>query len=93
MPKQIEHRTGPAEQAKSNQAIPAILVVTWPLKRLTPRRHIVPLNLRQRWIRREWLHFADCIHAGAKPRTPLSDGLADLDLAVRIIQAMPPKQL
>lgn len=40
---------------------------------------------------REWLHFADCIHA--KPRTPFSGGLADLDLAVRIIRAMPPKQL
>ncbi|MER8445500.1 hypothetical protein NKH52_20135 [Mesorhizobium sp. M1066] len=44
-------------------------------------------------FRREWLHFADCILAGVKPRTPLSGGLADLDLAVRIIQAMPPKRL
>jgi predicted dehydrogenase len=44
-------------------------------------------------FRREWLHFADCIQAGAKPRTPLSGGLADLDLAVQIIQAMPPKRL
>jgi hypothetical protein len=41
-------------------------------------------------FRREWLHFADCIHADAKPRTPLSGGL---DLAVQIIQAMPPKRL
>lgn len=44
-------------------------------------------------FRREWLHFADCILAGVKPRTPLSGGFADLDLAVRIIQAMPPKRL
>ncbi|WP_095198998.1 Gfo/Idh/MocA family protein [Mesorhizobium carmichaelinearum] len=44
-------------------------------------------------FRREWQHFADCILAGAKPRTPLSGGLADLDLAVQIIQAMPPKKL
>jgi predicted dehydrogenase len=44
-------------------------------------------------FRREWLHFADCIHGGAKPRTPLSGGLADLDLAIQIIKAMPPKAL
>lgn len=40
-------------------------------------------------FRREWKHFADCILNGATPRTPLSGGLADLDLAVAIIQAMP----
>ncbi|MBZ9936223.1 Gfo/Idh/MocA family oxidoreductase [Mesorhizobium sp. BR1-1-16] len=42
-------------------------------------------------FRREWKHFADCIQNGTKPRTPLSDGVADLDLAVAIIKAMPPK--
>ena len=42
-------------------------------------------------FRREWKHFADCVLNGATPRTPLSGGLADLDLAVRIIRAMPPK--
>lgn len=44
-------------------------------------------------FRREWQHFADCILVGAKARTPLSGGLADLDLAIQIIQAMPPKRL
>ncbi|MCX5513128.1 gfo/Idh/MocA family oxidoreductase [Kaistia algarum] len=42
-------------------------------------------------FRREWLHFADCILNGATPRTPLSGGLADLDLAVAIIKALPAK--
>ncbi|SHE91299.1 Predicted dehydrogenase [Kaistia soli DSM 19436] len=42
-------------------------------------------------FRREWKHFADCILNGAKPRTPLSGGLDDLNLAVAIIKAMPPK--
>jgi len=42
-------------------------------------------------FRREWLHFADCIQNGMAPRTPLSGGLADLDLAVAIIKAMPAK--
>jgi hypothetical protein len=39
------------------------------------------------------MHFADCIATGDKPRTPLADGLADLDLdlALAIIKAMPPK--
>lgn len=40
-------------------------------------------------FRREWQHFADCILNGAKPLTPLSGGLDDLELAVKIIQAMP----
>jgi predicted dehydrogenase len=42
-------------------------------------------------FRREWQHFADCILNGAAPRTPLAGGLADLDLAVAIIRAMPPR--
>jgi predicted dehydrogenase len=44
-------------------------------------------------FRREWKHFADCIRDNKEPRTPLSGGLADLDLAVALIQAMPPKEL
>jgi len=40
-------------------------------------------------FRRQWMHFADCIGTGAKPRTPLAGGLADLDLALAIIKAMP----
>lgn len=43
-------------------------------------------------FRREWMHFADCIATGAKPRTPLAGGLADLDLALAIVKAMPPKR-
>ena len=44
-------------------------------------------------FRREWKHFADCVLKGATPRTPLSGGLADLDLAVAIIKAMPARPL
>ncbi len=43
-------------------------------------------------FRREWKHFADCILNGTPTRTPLSGGLADLDLAVAIIKAMPPRR-
>jgi predicted dehydrogenase len=40
-------------------------------------------------FRREWMHFAACIRDGTTPRTPLSGGLADLELAEAIIKAMP----
>ncbi|MCB1494743.1 MAG: Gfo/Idh/MocA family oxidoreductase [Bauldia sp.] len=40
-------------------------------------------------FRREWMHFLDCIRTGRPPRTPLADGLADLELARDIIKAMP----
>jgi predicted dehydrogenase len=43
-------------------------------------------------FRREWMHFAECIHQGKAPRTPLPGGLADLDLAMAIIKAMPEKR-
>jgi predicted dehydrogenase len=43
-------------------------------------------------FRRELMHFADCIAGGTRPRTPLRGGLADLDLAVAIIKAMPPRR-
>lgn len=42
-------------------------------------------------FRREWQHFAACINDGAAPRTSLAGGLADLDLAVRIIRKLPSK--
>ena len=58
----------------------------------TASERIIP-GIPDTSFRREWRHFADCILAGTTPRTPLSGGLADLDLAVRIIQAMPPKRL
>jgi predicted dehydrogenase len=40
-------------------------------------------------FRREWMHFAACIRGGDAPRTPLSGGLDDLELAAVIIHAMP----
>ncbi|MDQ0470491.1 Gfo/Idh/MocA family protein [Labrys wisconsinensis] len=39
-------------------------------------------------FRRQWQHFAACVRGGAAPRTPLRGGLEDLELAVRIVQAM-----
>jgi predicted dehydrogenase len=42
-------------------------------------------------FRREWRHFADCILNGAAPVSTLSGGLADLELALAIIEAMPAK--
>ena len=35
------------------------------------------------------MHFAACIRGGEAPRTPLSGGLDDLELAAAIIRAMP----
>jgi predicted dehydrogenase len=40
-------------------------------------------------FRREWMHFARCIHDGEQPRTPLRDGVADLELAVEIVRRIP----
>jgi predicted dehydrogenase len=42
-------------------------------------------------FRREWLHFAQCIRDDVAPRTPLSDGLSDLELSTEIIRALPPR--
>jgi predicted dehydrogenase len=42
-------------------------------------------------FRREWRHFAACIHGEDRMRTPLADGLGDLELAIAIIQALPPR--
>ncbi|MEV0385528.1 Gfo/Idh/MocA family oxidoreductase [Nonomuraea sp. NPDC050643] len=41
-------------------------------------------------FRREWLHFAECIRTGKTPRTPLADGLREIELALDIVRAMPP---
>jgi predicted dehydrogenase len=43
-------------------------------------------------FRREWMHFAACIRSRSAPRSPLSGGLADLELAEAIIKAMPALQ-
>jgi predicted dehydrogenase len=42
-------------------------------------------------FRAQWQHFLHCVRSGEAPRTPLSGGLADLELAVSIIRAMPPR--
>lgn len=42
-------------------------------------------------FRQQWLHFLDCVNNGAAPRSTLQGGLDDLELAVAIIKAMPPK--
>jgi predicted dehydrogenase len=43
-------------------------------------------------FRRQWLHFFDCIESRATPRTPLADALQDIQLAVDMVRAMPPRQ-
>jgi predicted dehydrogenase len=42
-------------------------------------------------FRREWQHFAACVHGEAPMRTPLAGGLADLELSMAIIRALPPR--
>jgi predicted dehydrogenase len=42
-------------------------------------------------FRVEWLEFARCVHGEASTRAPLAGGVADLELAVAIILAMPPR--
>ncbi len=39
-------------------------------------------------FRREWRHFAECIREGKQPLTPLSQGLADVELAVELIRQL-----
>lgn len=41
-------------------------------------------------FRREWQHFADAIRNGVPVRSTLAGGLADIDLAMAIIKALPP---
>jgi predicted dehydrogenase len=53
-----------------------------------PSTRVVPVSPDPPF-RREWLHFADCIRRGAAPRTPLADGLRDLELAQAMIAAIP----
>lgn len=43
-------------------------------------------------FRAQWQHFLDCVRTGERPRTPFADGLEDLQLAVAIIKAMPPRR-
>jgi predicted dehydrogenase len=56
-----------------------------------PSERVIP-GVPDTSFRREWKHFADCLLEKKEPRTPLAGGLADLDLAVALIHAMPPKE-
>lgn len=42
-------------------------------------------------FRKQWQHFIACIAGNATPLTPLRGGLEDLELAARIIRALPAK--
>ncbi len=42
-------------------------------------------------FRKQWQHFVACIHDTASPITPLQGGLDDLELAEKIIKALPRK--
>jgi predicted dehydrogenase len=54
----------------------------------SPAEHVVSVS-HDSSFRREWRHFAECINGAATGRTPLADGLSDLELAVEIIRALP----
>jgi predicted dehydrogenase len=56
-----------------------------PSERVTPVSHDTA-------FRRQWRHFAKCVDEGAAPLSPLAGGLDDLELALAIIRAMPPKR-
>jgi predicted dehydrogenase len=54
----------------------------------SPVRREVPVS-HQESFRREWMHFFDCVRGGARPRTPLADARADIELALEMIRAIP----
>jgi predicted dehydrogenase len=54
----------------------------------SPSERIIPVSSEEPF-RLQWMHFADCIRNGVKLRTPLSEGLSDIELAREIILAMP----
>ena len=49
----------------------------------SPRRDVAEGRFED-GFRREWIHFAECVTRRARPRTPLEDGLADIELAEEI---------
>ncbi len=55
-----------------------------------PSERILPA-VPETAFRRQWQHFIACIKEDAEPITPLGGGLEDLELAERIIKALPPK--
>ena len=56
-----------------------------------PSSRIVP-GMPDTSFRREWRHFASAIRDRQAVRSPLEGGLADLDLAMAIIKALPPRR-
>lgn len=54
----------------------------------SPVRKAIPVS-HQEAFRREWLHFYDSVRSGSPPRTSLSDGRADVELAIEMIRAIP----
>jgi predicted dehydrogenase len=86
---------GTAEELRLEFPNPYVRYAPSILRRRTPEagsaaEHVVTVS-HDSSFRREWRHFADCIRGDATPRTPLADGLSDLELAVAIIQALPPR--
>jgi len=84
---------GTAEELRLEFPNPYVRYAPSVLRRRVPdagsaAEHVVTVS-HDSSFRREWRHFADCIHGDATPRTPLADGLTDLELAVAIIQALP----
>jgi predicted dehydrogenase len=59
--------------------------------RESPAERVVAVS-HESPFRREWLHFARCIRGADRPRTPLIDGVRDVELAREIVQAMPPRK-
>lgn len=57
-----------------------------------PSERILP-GTPETAFRRQWQHFIACIRGKAKPITPLQGGLDDLELAERIIKALPARAL
>ena len=43
-------------------------------------------------FRAQWRHFADCMRSGTEPISTLAGAMTDLELAVGIIRAMPPRR-
>jgi predicted dehydrogenase len=56
----------------------------------SPSERVAPIS-HDSSFRRQWRHFAACVRGEERPRTPLADGLRDLELAEAVIAAMAPR--
>jgi hypothetical protein len=54
----------------------------------SPVRKEIPVS-HDEAFRREWLHFYDSVREGRQPRTPVTEGRADVELAIAMIRAIP----